>query len=154
MKKQIVTLIMCLMAGVTFAQHHDGGKIDELKKEYLKKELSLTDAQAEKFFPVYDKYRTEKDILKMEERLEFKKFQAITNPTEAESKAFTNKMIELEQREVDLLKKYTAEFEKIIGAQKTALLFIVEVEFKKKMIHEWKERKGKDGEHKPMKQQE
>lgn len=152
MKKQIITLVLCLVAGVTFAQHHGGGKLDELKKEYFKEQLELTDAEAEKFFVMYDKYQEEKEILKMEQRLEFKKFQAKTNPTEDESKDFITRMILLQEKEVELLRRYTTDFEKIIGAERTAKLFIVEVEFKMKMIHEWKGRQDKEHEKAPMKQ--
>lgn len=117
MKKFLLTAgIICslILSGVaqdnTEVQKADGSRIETLKIAYITQKLNLTTDEAEKFWPVYDKYMTEirgarhiyqadKDELKLEENI------------------------------LNIRKKYSNDFSRALPAEKINLFFRSEKEF-------------------------
>jgi hypothetical protein len=56
-----------------------------------------------------------------------------------------DQMMALKQKELDIEKKYQAEFKKILPVKKVAKLYVAEHKFKQEVMKEWRERHGGPG---------
>ena len=90
-------------------------KIEALYIAYMTRELSLTEDEAQKFWPVHAQFDGEIRALKMESA-ELERQQAILN----------------------IKKKYQDRFTKILGATRTNDFFVKDGEFRKKLIERLK----------------
>jgi Spy/CpxP family protein refolding chaperone len=153
MKKQLTILLLlilpvfmyCVADGQTTTPPANGGapgmkraeKIDALKAAFITKQLDLTPDEAEKFWPVYNQYQNEIQALNQSR-------MANTNNAKPDidnmSDADINKMIEnelaYEQQQIDIRKKYVAQFEKVLSVKKVAKLFQAEKDFKLYLLHQ------------------
>jgi hypothetical protein len=112
-------------------------KIEALKVSFLTTKMNLTPEEAQKFWPVYNKFSEEKHALKKDVR-ELK--QDAKSGLESMSDSDVNKYIEqkflFEQKELELKKKYLAEFKKVLPVKKIALMYQAEDEFKKHLLEQ------------------
>ncbi len=102
----------------------------------------LSPAEAEKFWPVYNQYDKETEANRKEMRAEHKAAKKDTELTEAEASAAIDKELAGRQKELDIRKKYAAEFKKTIGAVKTLKLAKAERDFRKELIKRMRDRMG------------
>ncbi len=100
----------------------EGGMAESLKIAYITKELNLTTAEAEKFWPVYNAYQAEIKKVKKE--------------------YFQNQdPLLMEEQVLNIRKKYKDSFKKVLGSDERANnLFIAENEFGKMIRKEWQKR--------------
>lgn len=122
MKKILLSLMVFLLtASATLAQPGDPGqpkqRIQALYIAYITREVKLTEADAQKFWPVHSEYdadmialRGEKDVIKREEAM------------------------------VNVKKKFQDRFIKILGAERTNTFFRVDMEFRKRMLERLQQR--------------
>jgi hypothetical protein len=94
------------------------------KKQIIAANLTLTDSEATKFWPLYDQYTAE--LVKINDT----KYAAIkdyaTNYdtlTDAKALELTRQMLEVDQSVAQLRIKYTPMFSKVVSGKKTALFF-------------------------------
>lgn len=148
------TVFMLLISGSIFSQERKDGrkKIKVLKVSYITEELDLTEEEAVKFWPVYNKYEKKKTSLHFAERRKIKKLienkGGIENLSEKDAKSITEKMLAIEkssyQTQVDFLKEMSS----IISYKKMVKLGMLEREFNRKLFNRYrkqKERKIKKG---------
>lgn len=121
-------------------------ELKKLRKDLLIKKLELTDAEAEKFFPIYDEYQ-----LKLRQsQKEFHKKWKGKKPedlTEEEAIQFLDDATAAREKEVALFKEYSEKLKAAIPAKKIVILPRVEREVRKELID--KARDGKKGPHPP-----
>lgn len=114
MKHLFILLFLCCGFGA-YAQPGNNPnkeqKIQALYIAYITRELNLTEAEAQKFWPVHAQY-------------------------DAEIKAVKADASELDRQQaaLNIKKKYQDRFSKIIGTQRTNDFYIKDGEFRKKMI--------------------
>ena len=139
MKKQFLTalLFVATTTGV-FAQKNQNGlgdkqpgkeKIKSLYIAFITQELTLTETEAEKFWPIHHLYN--EDLMN--------------------ARKTPQTVLEKEEASLNTKKKYNDKFIKVLGAEKTNLFFKKDNEFRKKMVEKLKkqrlkrmeERKGK-----------
>lgn len=125
-----------------------GGNPDRMKEKlkshkiaFLTDRLQLTEAEAEKFWPLYRSYEAERRDLK--EDIFIENLNADISEKEAE-KALDN-MIDIKTKELDLQKKYISKFRSVISAKKVIELYKAEKEFKAAMVKRIRERPLKRG---------
>lgn len=95
---------------VAKAQHPAGEKIRSLEIGYLTKQLQLLPEEAEKFWPVFNKYKTEMKYTSREE---------------------TQEELERQQKVLDIRKKYKKDFASILNSTTRAqAVFDAEDRFK------------------------
>src|SRR5690606_18477760 len=71
MKKAIPTLLLLILFTFTaFSQIQKGERIKAMKTAFITQELNLSQAEAEKFWPVYNKFDNQLRALKKKEREE------------------------------------------------------------------------------------
>lgn len=146
-KTSILTIIFALFISVSiFSQHRESRKkIKALKISYITEKLNLSEKEAAKFWPVYNKF--EKGLRKNyhEDRAALKKqidaSGGIDNISEKQAKSFAKKMLALEKGEYELHEKFHFELSKIISYKKITKLQIVEREFNRSLFRRFKKQK-------------
>lgn len=142
MKTKIYSLlILLLFTSLGFSQgfRDKKEKIKALKIAFISQKLSLTTEQAEKFWPIYNKY--EDKIVALKETQLKQRFQK----KELTDEEALKQIEEAEATEVEIMslkKKMRAELIPVIGADKVVELQKIEHEFHKKLLEKLKDRKG------------
>lgn len=98
-------------------------RLEAIQIAYLTKELNLTTQDAEKFWPVYNKYQDEMRSL-------------LKNGGEDD-------VLNKQQQALDIRKKYKPDFVKILGADRTNKLFEAEAKFREMVKKELQNRQRK-----------
>lgn len=105
-------------------------KIQAQRVAYITNELSLTPAEAEKFWPVYKEYKQK--IQQLKESL--KPSKKIEEMSDAEATSFVNTLLENEIKAAEIKRDYYKSFQKILPVAKVAKLEMAERSFKKELI--------------------
>lgn len=119
MKKLYLILIFVCASAAGFAQDElpSQEKITALRVAFISKELELTPAEAEKFWPVYNEYSKELKGLKLA----------------AKSEEDVD-IIENEEKVINLRKGYKERFTTVLGQQRVNRLFGVDKRFRQLLI--------------------
>ncbi len=105
-------------------------KIQAQRVAYITNELSLTPAEAEKFWPVYKEYKQK--VQQLKESL--KPSKKIEEMSDAEATSFVNTLLENEIKAAEIKRDYYKSFQKILPVAKVAKLEMAERSFKKELI--------------------
>ncbi len=111
MKKILYMLgFLLAFAGASFAQDDgkNGEKVRERMREYLQKRLNLSNAEADRFGPLYLEYFTE--------------LRKTTHQ-------YKGDRLVLQQKIVDLRLRYREQFKKVVGDKRSNDVFIFERDF-------------------------
>lgn len=117
MKKILIILVALIsFAGAGMGQDKDpknaeAGRLQAYKIAFLTKRLNLTPDEAQRFWPIYNQYEQELRQARIENRQK------------------NGDVIEVEEKILNIRKKYNGEFGKAINPDKINLLFRSEKEF-------------------------
>ena len=114
-------------------------RIKSLKIAFISQKLALTSEEAEKFWPIYNKYDDKIMVLK-EVQMKLRIQKRVGTDEEA-----LKKIEEAEEKEAEVMalkKKMRAELIPVISAEKVLKLEQLEQEFHKKLLEKLKERRG------------
>lgn len=146
MKKSVITVLMVgallLNVGVLFAQGDTMGLSDEQQIKALRQDMrsqkkllvaanmQLTEAEAQKFWPVYDEYAVE-EISIIDNRVTMIKEYAedYNNLTDSQARNLIKRWIQADDAEVKLRLKYIPIFSKVLPAKKMALFIQIDRRF-------------------------
>lgn len=145
MKKSV--FIFLFLAAIVHAQEGKHEKIKAWKTAYITEKLALTPSEAEKFWPVYNKYDENFHALRRQERDEIlKKLRGgLENLTDAEANELIDKNLSLEANELELRKQKTAELRKVLSPKKIIILKKAESDFKRELLDRYRRGKGNKG---------
>lgn len=132
--RTIFTLVAFFFVFVQTSKAQDGQgneKIEQLKIAFITKHLKLTTDEAQKFWPVYNQYEAEKKQIRQSTIGSVKELKDDGDFTNAEADQAILKYIEFKSKDLELTKKYVAEFKKILPSTKVAKLVTAEERFKK-----------------------
>jgi RecA/RadA recombinase len=122
----LILTIILIIPFSAFSQTEEGENITDRKKiqamevAYITKELNLSPEEAQKFWPVFNKYREDvKGVL--------------TNKT-------INDQLEKQQQVLDLRKKYRTEFTRILAQDRANKVFTSEDQFRQMVRREFQKR--------------
>ncbi|WP_276480423.1 hypothetical protein [Paraflavitalea pollutisoli] len=112
----IVSLFLTLASAVVAQSDDDdkktpGGRVEALKIAYLTQKLNLSPDEAQKFWPIYNKYAAEIRKVRIDGR--------VNKETE----------IEIEEKMLAIRKKYNSEFTKALSPEKVNAFFKAEKDF-------------------------
>jgi len=145
MKQITLVLLMLGMSLGSFAQNKEKQKAKEDMKAkkiaFITTKLELTTTEAEKFWPMYNESEAEFKTLKKEYKVAKGDRKKISEMTDAEVEKLIDRGLELQQKELDIRKKYLVEYKKVLPIKKVAKLTRIEHEFRKNQ-------KMQKGEHK------
>ena len=110
-------------------------RIAQIKIAKLTNDMKLTKAQAEKFWPVYNAFDSQRRDLNRE-------IHQLARNISEDDDAFKKqeRIQDLKQRELDLTKKYKTEFLKVISEQQYGLMLTSEERFKQALLQQLKDR--------------
>jgi hypothetical protein len=148
MKKWL--LILALISPTTTLLAQPGGPVAAARQEQVKaakigfitRELNLTEEEAQKFWPVYNKFDNERETHRrkmMALRLETGSSGDVMTDKEAE--AAVEQYLQLRQEEVDLEKRFYQSVKKVLPAEKVALLFQAEKRFQRELLRNLQQRR-------------
>ncbi len=145
MKRLLIAFLF--FASVMQAQDGKHEKIKALKTAYITEQLGLTSEEAEKFWPIYNRYDEKFHDLRRKEKKEiFQKLKdGMENLSEAEANALIEKSILIESEELELCKQMNAELRGVIPSKKIIILQKVEYDFKKELLDRYRHSKGEKG---------
>ena len=103
---------------------NEGGRVEALKIAYLTKKLNLSPEEAQKFWPIYNKYSDEIRKVRIESR----------QNKEAE--------LPMEEKILNIRKRYNGEFNKALSTEKVNSFFRAEKEFGGYLQKEIQERRN------------
>ncbi|MBE7172020.1 MAG: hypothetical protein INR73_15645 [Williamsia sp.] len=130
--KKLLFSILVLLSLHASTQAQDGGnnRVEAYKIAYITNRLSLTTAEAQKFWPIYNRYTSEIKQVKTQ------------NPDMGE--------IEMEEKVVNIRKKYKTEFAQAISDEKVNQFFKIDKEFNNVIRKELQERRQDRRNNKPF----
>jgi len=131
----LLTILLAFATANAQPQHdkkHE--RIKALKIAYITEQLDLTADQAQKFWPVFNRYEKEKWDMR---KGFFDKYRN-DNPTKDKKAAreYIEANLDYQQQELTLKKKYKDELLKIISAEQLAQLYQSERGFRQMLIKE------------------
>lgn len=141
MKKLFMMLLVFLgMAVFAVAQddtdddQKNGGKVYALMVAYLTKELNLSTEEAQKFWPIYNQYRSE------------------IRKTRIDGRANKKTENQVDESLLNVRKRYETEFEKALTKEKVNKLFRAEKQFAATIRRELQERRQNQANPRRLKQ--
>ena len=142
--------LFCLLAfcsTTVFAQPQDEAprkpareRVEAMKVGFLTQRLNLTPEEAKVFWPVYNKYQDELEVLRKSRRenLANAKLNFDEMPEKDVEKAVDSEL-GFRQSELDVLKKYHSQFKQVLPIKKVAKLYRAEEDFKRELLDRIKE---------------
>lgn len=121
MKRILFSVIMTLLVCISVTAQNDKGKLEAYKIAYLTNKLNLSPAEAQKFWPVYNKYTSEIKQVKSQ------------SPDMDE--------IEMEEKVINIRKKYKPDFGQAISDEKANQFFKIDKEFNNSIRKELQQRR-------------
>lgn len=121
-------------------------KIKALSIAHITKELDLTTKEAQKFWPLYNSVKDERDRLEKVKKELIKKMEGeFETMSEKQAVSYVDQMVSLDQKisATNLDYKHD-EIIEVIGAKRFLQLKKAEMDFRRKMIREYKERRRKE----------
>ncbi len=143
MKKYIIMIMALLISTISQAQKPGKERIEAMKIGFITKRLSLTAEEAQRFWPVYNRFVDEQEKLRKSTKANL--IEELADPSalsNAEAEKALQEMLQFKSNEAELIRKYTNEFKKVISVQKVVMLFKAELEFKRELLKQLKERRG------------
>ncbi|HHS95064.1 MAG TPA: hypothetical protein ENJ45_00620 [Phaeodactylibacter sp.] len=145
MKSLTSFLILCFFLSSSLSAQkipeHRKDRIRSLRIAFITERLQLTPQEAEKFWPLYNEYEAEKKKLHMK----FRKDNREEEITDSQADELVDASFVLQEKELQLKKKYYAKLKKVISPKKLILLQKAEEDFRRKIIREMKRRKQQRG---------
>ena len=149
MKKWLLAIAMVLPLSAVLAQPGGGPaaaarqeQVKAAKIGFITRELNLSEDEAQKFWPVYNKFYNEREAHRrkmMALRLEANASGESLDAKEAE--AAIEQYLQLRQEEVDLEKRFYQALKKVLPAEKVALLFQAEKRFQRELLRNLQQRR-------------
>lgn len=143
MKKICMILLIALTTMNGFGQDKERReRIKTLKIAFITERLSLTESEAEKFWPVYNKFDDAYDKLR-HEMLSSRKDIDVDGLSENQAKTIIESYIDKENKKAQLKENFMKDLMKILSAKKIVQLQSAEDAFNKKMFEEYRKRHNK-----------
>lgn len=120
-------------------------RLQEVKAQrsaYLTQKMDLSPEESQRFWPVYNQYDKELEALRRERREGHRALRTDADLTDAEAAGHIDRELASQQKELDLRKRYSGEFIKLIGARKTLELHRAERDFNRELLRRMRERQG------------
>ena len=138
-------IFLCLSAMGQGPQNHEKRmeKYRSMKIAYFTENIELTPEDAEKFWPLYNKYDQQKHELRMNRRLRSKEFsQQAEQLSEQEAEKIIDRHMEIRQKELQLDMEFHNELKQVLSSKKIMKFYITEVQFREYMLRRIREERG------------
>ena len=123
-------LLLLSLSNTAYAQRQ---RVESMRVAFLTADLGLSEAQAEKFWPVYNELATKRKTLHLGLKLEQQKAIDPSAP-DAEVLASIDKVMAMRKQEVELLAEYLPRFKKVLSPKQVGRLVTADKRFAKQML--------------------
>lgn len=144
MKNLVIMLMLMLTAQFITAQQNEapprgkrGEKIESLRVAFITEKLQLSVDEAKQFWPVYNMYM--KDLGKL--GADVKQHKADAQMSDSEAEEMVKDRFSMQERRLELDRKYYQEFRKVLPATKIALFYDSVKEFNQKLLKAYKDKR-------------
>lgn len=133
--RRLLILPLLALALHGAAQTAPGGRLSQLENAriaYLTEKVSLTQDQAQQFWPVYNEYAAKRRDLNQRSRQ-----LRSTHPetlSDQQLRDNLNRVLDLRQQEVDLDKDYLRKFQKVLSIRQVSQLYTAERQFTREVL--------------------
>lgn len=141
--KQLITVLFLLFSITFYSQENKREQIKALKIAYITKDLDLTSAEAEKFWPIYNAFDEKQFDLRMVKMRKIRheiKTTAIEKLTNQQATLLLNQIDTLEEESYQNKKKFMVDIRKTISPVKILKLKQSEDEFNKTLLKQYRKR--------------
>ncbi|WP_426061701.1 hypothetical protein [Hymenobacter sp. B1770] len=108
------------------------GQLENAKIAFITNRVSLTQGQAQKFWPVYNEFSTRRRELNRSSRMLRREISE--NMSDQQIRDNLNQSFNFRQQELNLEKEYFEKFQKVISLRQVAQLFVAERDFTREVI--------------------
>lgn len=134
-------LLLVIMLSIISAQAQTPERIKSMRVAYLTRNLALTPAEAEKFWPVYNQFSDSVEKLKQEQRKRYRNVREdLLNKSDQELENDVDDFIAYKRRELEIFEEYHDKFKEVLPIRKVVLLYKAEQNFEKEIINQIRER--------------
>ncbi len=149
MEKTIKFGVLVLLLFAQFSLIAQKGKIKDriepLKIAYITQKLGLTSEEAQKFWPVYNKFND--DLQKLRSSTKDKladELSELASMSETDAEKTLNEMLNYKISEAEMIKKYAFEFKKVLPIKKVVMLYKAENDFKRELLKKLRDNGRRD----------
>lgn len=125
-------------------------KVDAMKVAFITRELDLSSEEAQEFWPVYNEMDKQIEALRMATAEKMMKLRdegkKIEDMSDEELKSMMNERLANDEKIAQIKKEYHEKFLKILGVQKTAKLYLAEMEFARELMRKTRQGPPQDRE--------
>ncbi|TBN04785.1 hypothetical protein EYD45_05865 [Hyunsoonleella flava] len=147
MKKTLIIIVLLISFGVNAQKGKRHERIKALKVSFLTERLSLTEKEAQKFWPIYNGFEEKMNEIRFNEmrniRSEIR--ENIDTMSDDEALVLIERFKKAEEQMHTVKTEFFDKISKVISPKKMILLRIAEDDFKKKMLEEFKKRRMERG---------
>ncbi|WP_424494219.1 hypothetical protein [Salinimicrobium sp. GXAS 041] len=142
MKKLYVLGFLLLSSLQMLAQNdNDREQIQALKTAYITEGLNLSPQEAQKFWPVYNRFEEKRRNLRRREHADIENLECIT---ENEANEMLQEYVQIEREDYLLQKQFFEELRANFSAKRIIQLKKVEDDFHRKLLKEYRARNSKN----------
>jgi Spy/CpxP family protein refolding chaperone len=117
-------------------------KVEAMKIGFITQQMDLTPEEAQKFWPVYNQMNNEIETLRKERKLSRENAkETFETMSDAEIEKLINDEMTSRQKELDIHKKYVAQFKSVLPIKKVAQFYRAEEGFKRRLLEKIQEKK-------------
>ncbi|MBB4601515.1 Spy/CpxP family protein refolding chaperone [Hymenobacter luteus] len=143
LRRLLVLVLLAVVPALSFAQTGRADRLSQLenaKIAYLTDKISLTQDQAQKFWPVYNDFTTKRrDLNRRMRQLRIASPEALTDQQIREN---LTQALALRQQEVKLETDYFEKFQKVLSIRQVGQLYAAERDFTREVIKRVADRRG------------
>jgi Skp family chaperone for outer membrane proteins len=148
MKKTLLITILLLLTTSVFAQRQNRfERIKALKTAYITEKVDLTSKEAEKFWPIYNKFEKDLHQLKVVRRrnilMKLRDNGGIDTISDSEAKEIKQEVAELRANIFTKEQEKYSALDKVLSAKKILKLYGAEESFKKELMRLLREQRSK-----------
>ena len=138
-----MTLIIALMCSVSIAKAQKGDskeKIKQLRVAFYTEELNLSVEEAQKFWPIFNKYSDQLETLERAMKEDHRRLKRSSELTTEMVEEHIKNYSEMEASVTLLKKEFHLESSKVLDAKRTFLLTELEKRFRKTLLRDFRGR--------------
>lgn len=138
----ISTVLFCILS--VSAQPRNSKRFAAIENEkiaYITKELNLTTAEAQRFFPIYNQYT--KDMWAIRSQKNENRASAPRGVNSFNKSPEKRDVLSYDAKELDVKKEYRQKFAKVIGSARASEFFEVEQNFRELLYKELQQRRNR-----------
>lgn len=139
MKTLFIAVLALFFTISSKAQNDDKNEIEALKIAFITDALDMSTKEAQKFWPVYNKYEDQEDVLRNDLHCEvYDQLDHLESMGKVEADKLLQNYMELRKQEYELRRKYVSDLKKVISSRKIMMLKKAEYDFHRKLLKKYR----------------